>query len=474
MSNRLHVIDAALRTDFVCFLRKVFGTVSPGQPFLPNWHIDAIAYQLMRVMHGEVKRLIITVPPRHLKSITSSVAFPAYVLGHDPTCRIVCASYSSDLALKHAHDWRAVVRSDWYRRIFPQMRIDKTRDTQGEVATTQHGYRFTTSVGGTLTGRGGSLILIDDPIKPQDAHSEAARAVPVRWFENTVLSRLDNHNNDAIVVIMQRLHVDDLAGHLLERGGWEHLDLPAIAEAEQTIDLGYGIHPRRVGDVLHPERLSRQTLDDLKRDMGSADFAAQYQQAPVPPGGNMIRWQWFRFYDARPNFNGGDQLIISWDTAKKETDLSDYSVGTVWLVRGHTFYLLDLVRERMEFPTLRRRVLELVKQWPAATVVIEDAGSGTSLIQEVRQQGIWPISFKPTGDKIMRAAGQTAKIEAGAINLPRSAPWLADLKVELLSFPRGKHDDQVDSIVQALAWNDQRLAQHRTVIVGRYGSGRSL
>ncbi len=472
MSNRL-LLDAMLRNDFLCFLQKVFATVSPGRPFLPNWHIEAFSHQLMRVMRGEVKRLIITVPPRHLKSITSSVAFPAYVLGHDPTSRIVCASYSSDLALKHAHDWRAVVRSDWYRRIFPKMKVNASRDTQMEVATTLHGYRFTTSVGGTLTGRGGSLILIDDPIKPQDAYSEAARALPLRWFENTVLSRLDNHNEDAIAVIMQRLHVDDLVGHLLEKGGWEHLDLPAIAEADQIIDLGRGRHHRRIGEVLHPERLSRETLEELKRDMGSADFAAQYQQAPVPQGGNMIRWSWFSFYDARPAFQSGDQFIISWDTAKKETDLSDYSVATVWLVRGQSFYLLDLVRERMEFPALRRCALELTRQWPTAIVVIEDAGSGTSLIQELRQQRIHPIPFKPLGDKVVRAAGQTAKMEGGAVYLPRSAPWLADLKTELLAFPRARHDDQVDSIVQALAWNDQRLAQRRTIIVGTYGSGRS-
>ena len=161
-----HVLDAILRTDFVSFIRKVFHTVSPGDPFLENWHIEAMAHHLLKVVRGETRRLIITIPPRHLKSICTSVALPAFILGHDPTRRMICVSYSTELAIKHANDFRTVMKSDWYQRLFSATRIDQAKDTQTEIMTTRKGFRLATSVGGTLAGRGGNVIIIDDPIKP--------------------------------------------------------------------------------------------------------------------------------------------------------------------------------------------------------------------------------------------------------------------------------------------------------------------
>jgi hypothetical protein len=175
---------------------------------------------------------------------------------------------------------------------------------------------LTTSVGGTLTGRGGDVIIIDDPLKPQDAHSESARESQKQWLTGTLLSRLDHKSEGSIIVVMQRLHPDDLVGHLIEQGGWNHLNLPAIAETDCIIPLGINrYHHRRVGDLLHPERDDQATLDDLKRTMGSMEFAAQYQQAPVPRDGNLIKWSWFKFYDSPPRPGSGDRLIVSWDTA---------------------------------------------------------------------------------------------------------------------------------------------------------------
>jgi hypothetical protein len=231
-----------------------------------NWHLEAIAYYLTRVLEGEIKRLIITIPPRSLKSICGSVCFPAFALGHDPTTRIICVSYAESLARKHANDCRAVMRSDMYNRLFPKTRISSAKDTEVEFATTLGGNRLSTSVGGTLTGLGGNLIIVDDPLKPQDAYSELARDSVKQWYSNTLLSRLDDKNNDAIVVIMQRLHTDDLVGHLLEQEGWTQLNLPAIAESEHDVPLGPGhFHVRRPGDLLHPEREPRTVLDELKR-----------------------------------------------------------------------------------------------------------------------------------------------------------------------------------------------------------------
>jgi predicted phage terminase large subunit-like protein len=454
-------LNAALRTDLASFVRKAFYTVSPGDCYLPNWHIRAICYELEKVMRGETKRLIITMPPRYLKSICTSVAFPAWVLGHDPTRKIICVSYAQELATKHGNDCRAIMNSDWYPGVFPNTKIDSSKNTEIEFMTTERGFRLSTSVGGVLTGRGGNIIIIDDPIKPADGQSAAARAAAIEWFGGTLISRLNSKEHDAIIVVMQRLHEDDLVGHLLQQQGWTHLNLPAIAELEEHIEIGPGkFHIRHVGDLLHPERESTAALDGIKRAMGSATFAAQYQQSPVPPGGNMIDWNWFRWYTPN-NQRKFEKIVISWDTAMKATELSDYSVGTVWGVSWGMYYLLDVVRERLEFPALQRKVIDVYNQWHFATgirptLLIEDAGTGTALIQDLRLRNIHACGVRPAGDKVVRMSAQSAKIEAGEVLLPLDAKWLKDFRNEVLAFPHGSHDDQIDSMAQALSYMSTR------------------
>jgi hypothetical protein len=345
-----------LRTDFNVFLEKTFCTVSPGQPYYPNWHLEAIAYALERVARGEVKRLIILMPPRNLKSIAASVALPAWLLGQDPTQRIICVSYSSDLANKHARDCRAVMVAPWYQGAFPLTRLDPSKNAETEFATTRRGFRLATSTGGTLTGRGGNILIIDDPLKPTEAQSELRRQDCVQWYANTLLSRLDDKTNGAIVLVMQRLHLDDLAGYLMEQGGWEVLELPAVADVPQVIPIGpQRFHHRAAGEVLHPERESLRVLEQLKVEMGTYDFSAQYQQAPVPPDGNMIRWEWFRIVKEPPPLLEGSVLVQSWDTASTTGELADYSVGvTARLDKTGDIFVLDVVRGRWAFPRCRR------------------------------------------------------------------------------------------------------------------------
>jgi hypothetical protein len=262
-----------------------FSVINPGQEYTPNWHISAIAHKLDKVRRGESKRLIIAMPPRHLKSITVSIAFPAFLLGHYPSMRIIGASYADSLAVAHSNDFRRLIESGSYKRLFPEMRIDPAKNTEAEVRTTQRGFRLATSVGGSLTGRGGQLIIIDDPLKPDEAASETARRRAIDWYEKTVTSRLDHKGEGRIILVMQRLHVDDLAGHLLEAGGWDYLGLPAIAGIEEAIPLTRGrVHIRQPGELLFPARESMTVLDQLKREMGSYAFSAQYQQEPVPLG----------------------------------------------------------------------------------------------------------------------------------------------------------------------------------------------
>ena len=386
--ERLRVTAAIIRSELYSFVRAAFPIVSGGEQFLSNWHLEAMTYRLNQVLNGSIRRLIITVPPRSLKSICASVCLPAFALGHNPSRKIICVSYSEPLARKHANDCRALMRSDLYRTIFPSTRISSAKDTETEVMTTARGFRLATSVGGTLTGRGGNLVIIDDPLKPQDAHSQAAREGLKQWYGHTLLSRLDHKGEDAIILVMQRLHPDDLVGHVLEQEGWTHLNLPAICELDAQIPLGVGrSHYRRAGDVLHSARESVEALNELKAAMGSMEFSAQYQQSPIPAGGNLIKWSWFCFFEEAPRPQCSDRIIISWDTALSSHQLADYSVCVVLLVRGQSIFLLEIIRKRLEYPELRRTVISSNERWRSlgapTSLLIENKGSGQSLIQDL-------------------------------------------------------------------------------------------
>lgn len=446
-------LDALFRTNFNAFLHRCVLTLNPGATFLPNWHIDAISWNLNEVMAGRTQRLIMNMPPRHLKSLAVSVAFPAFLLGHNPRRRIICISYSNDLAAKHAADFRAIVEAPWYRAAFPNMRIERVADS--DLFTTQRGYRRTTSINATLTGLGGDCIVLDDPQKPVDAQSDTQRNALSQWFSNTLRSRLDNKDTGIIIAVMQRVHMQDLSGYLLERPDeWQTLRLAAIAEEDERIRTGPDTyHVRRAGEALHPERESLATLEKLRAEIGSDVFAAQYQQAPVPPGGGMIRREWLRYYDEVPERNYRSKLIQSWDTAAKNGTQNDWSVCTTWLVIDREFYyLLDLTRGRYEYPRLRDTAVELAARFKPDTILIEDASTGTALAQDLKRMEQWAARLvKVEHDKIGRLYVQQGKFEAGKVLLPRNAHFLRELEAELLTFPQGRHDDQVDSITQALA-----------------------
>ena len=450
-----HVALAALlRSDLRFFVWKSFQTILPGTPYLPNWHVDAIVHQLMRVQAGDISRLLINQPPRSLKSICVSVAYVAWLLGHDPTRRVIVVSYANEFAAELHRQFRMVIDAPWYRALFPAMR--PARDSGTELVTTAGGGRYATSVGGTLTGRGADLIIIDDPLKAEEAMSEPARKRVIDWYAGTLVSRLNDKENGPIVVVMQRLHENDLAGHLLGQGGWEHLDLPAIAVDDSVIPLGHGkVMTRRIGDILHPERESKDALDRIKAEIGSLKFSAQYQQRPVPLEGNLIRRDWFRYYDHLPQ-GSARRIVQSWDIAMMTGDANDYSVCTTWQMIKADYYLVDVFRARLQYPDLRRKVASLAAKHGAETILIEDAGPGMALLQDLWRdlpRGMpRPIGQKPEGSKADRMVAQSAKIEAGHVHLPREADWLDTFLLELLAFPNGRHDDQVDSVSQFLKW----------------------
>src|SRR5215467_11074886 len=245
------VLQALLAENLTSFTEFAFGVVRPGITFKPNWHFDAVTHKLSQVASGEVRRLIITMPPRNLKSLFASVALPAWYLGHNPAERVVCVSYSDQLARTHANDFRQLVNHPLYQATFPTMRL--ARDTDREILTTMRGKRLATSIEGTLTGLGGNLVIIDDPIKQEDAHSEAVRKRTIEWYRHTLLSRADDKQIARIALVMQRVHLDDLAGYLEEQGGFEILNLPAIATKTQSYELGGGrTYLRQQNEILHP------------------------------------------------------------------------------------------------------------------------------------------------------------------------------------------------------------------------------
>jgi predicted phage terminase large subunit-like protein len=457
MSNtrvpKSRIVEAACRSDSMSFFRKCFHTLMPHATLMMNWHIYAIAFKLEQARVGKIKRLIINVPPRYLKS-TVMVAFAAFLLGLDPTVRIIVVTYGADLSIKFTNDLRAILNASWYQELFPGTRISRIKNTEVEVQTTRNGFFLASSIDGTLTGRGGDYIFLDDPLKPMDALSDNKRERVNVWFNSTLLSRLDNKQTGRIVLFMQRLHSEDLAGTLQRSaGGWITLALAAISEREERIQIGdHEYYLRRVGEVLHAEREPLQVLEQIRSQIGAEMFAAQYQQAPVAADGVGIKQGCVRRYDGLLTRTSASQVIQSWDTASKDGELNDYSACVTLLYHAGRYYLVDVLRGRFDYPTLRARAIALARADRADIILVEDTGVGTALIAELNAANLPAVAVKPQINKKMRMAIQSGKFENGTILLPRQAPWLAQFEEELFAFPHSRHDDQVDALSQALAY----------------------
>jgi predicted phage terminase large subunit-like protein len=441
------------REDFGFFAMRAF-SVLYDEPYQHNWHVNAIALELILLTTGVNSRLIITMPPRTLKSFIASICLPAWLLGRNPAEKIICASYAQPLANDFAFQMRRLMQSDWYHKVFPGTHINPKKSSVEEIATTRGGYRLSTSVGGTLTGRGGNYIIIDDPMKAVDAHSEVARAAALNWYTGTVASRFNNPKTGRMVLVAQRLHMEDLPGQLAAMGGWQQLDLPLIAWQPQDIEIFPGVFlSRPVGNLLHEKRIGEKEIAQLKAELGAQSFDAQYNQRPLPPGGALFKLPWLQRYEHPPQPHQVEATIQSWDTAYDVHDHNDYSVCSTWAISGKRYYLLDIYRERLEFPDLEKAIYQQRDKWNADLVIVESAGSGISIFQNVRRATgkFWITSLKPEGSKKDRASQQSPKFERGEVWIPTEAPWLKIFLDELAGFPHTKHDDQVDSVIQFLA-----------------------
>ncbi|MEQ9488030.1 MAG: phage terminase large subunit [Alphaproteobacteria bacterium] len=448
MTTEKQKFQVVLRTDFYAFTKKVFAELMGRQSLQENWHLELLTHALSRCATGDETRLLVAMPPRSLKSFCASVALPLWALGKDPTTQIICVSYSDELTRKFSHQRQQVFNMRWYRDLFPHLGLTKLNET--ETYTTEGGQIFSTSVKGTMTGIGADLLIIDDPIKAGSAMSEADRKYVNDWYRNTAYQRLNLKQQSSVVIVSQRVHVDDLIGSVLDVDDWAYIKLQALAEQDEEYRIdGNLLYYRQAGEALHPERESVESILKQKAILGEVTYSAQLQQEPIPPGGLLFKRNWFvDFEGVGPD--DYDLIMQSWDVASSVAEEANYSVCTTWGIRRNDFYLLSVFREQLAFPDLIRMI---ERQWRisrAHRVIVESSGLGMPVFQTLQSAQVPVTPYRPKVDKITRAEQVSAIVEQGRVHLPKHADWKADFMAEVLAFPGGRYDDQVDSMTQFL------------------------
>lgn len=457
--------DALCRQKLSVFFQRAWRELEPSE-YKHNWHIDCIAAHLEAVERGEIKRLIINVPPRTGKTLLVNVIYTAWLLGRNPGTRVLGVSYAQRLSEKIAYRVRILMETDWYKELFPHTKLDPAQSQKTNFMTTRGGGRFSTSVGGTLTGEGGNYLLIDDPMNPDEALSDVKRISSNEWVDQAIYSRLNDPVNDKIVVIMQRLHSDDTTGHLLKTGEWHMLKLPVWTENKITIT--YGGQEWSYKGLLHPDRLSQEVLDDLRASMGSYAFAGQYIQEPVPIGGGEFKTDFLNYYHSKTLDTKPCNLYITVDPATSKKKTSDYTAMCVWaLAPDQNYYLVDGLRERLN-PTERIDTLfNLHRKWNEITgkppkVGYERYGMMSDIHyiekRQTEESYRFPLIEIHSGmQKEERIRRLIAPMERGQVWLPNDI-YYKDHKglpqnfmsgivdEEMLLFPFAAHDDFLDAM----------------------------
>ena len=436
------------------YVRQAWHVVEPATPFVPGWHIDAICEHLEAISAGELKRLIINVPPRHMKSLLVSVFWPTWEWTQHPSKRFLTASYAQGLSTRDAVKSRRMIQSPWYQQRWGQVfQMAGDQNEKMRYENDQAGYRIATSVGGTATGEGGDVLVLDDPHKASEILSTIKRETDLDWLRETWSTRLNDPKTGAEVIVMQRLHEKDATGYLLaEVGGYEHLCLPAQFEEVRRCSTPIGwTDPRQVeGELLWGDRFDAEALATLVGKLGSYGAAGQLQQRPSPAGGGIVKVEWFHYYTVAPaKF---DEIIQSWDMSFKKTDSGSYVCGQVWGRSGANCYLLARVHKRMNFPDTKRALKKMSEDWPEARLkLIEDKANGPAIIDDLRDEVPGLVAVTVEGSKEARMHSVTPDIEAGNVYLPDKsiAPWVVEFVGNIESFPMGENDDG-DTMSQAL------------------------
>jgi predicted phage terminase large subunit-like protein len=428
-----------------------------------NWHHQKLCEYLERWAFGDIDRLMVFMPPRNGKSELVSRRLPAFIFGHEPDASIIATSYGSDLASRMNRDVQRIIDSPSYHAIFPDTTLNGSnvrtvangsylRNSDIFEIVNHKGVYKSSGVGGAITGMGMKFGIIDDPYKNrQDANSQTVRESIWDWYVSTFYTRLEKGGK--VLITLTRWHEDDLAGRLLKLARsdpsadqWVVVNFPAIAEGDLHED-----DPREEGDPLWPAKYPLKELLKIKATVGSYEWNALFQQRPSPAGGNIFNRSWWKYYKVLPN--RFDELIQSWDCTFKDNKDSDYVVGQVWGRIGADKYLIDQVRDKMNFPTTVQAIRNLTAKYPETRAkYIEDKANGSAIIQTLSSEINGIIAVNPDGGKIARAQAVSPDVEAGNVYLPDPsiAPWINDFVEEATSFPNGAHDDQVDGMTQAV------------------------
>lgn len=434
------------------FFKATWPVIHQNQEYVESWHTGLILEYLTAVDLGQITRLVINIPPRSLKSTLVSVVWPTWSWTDKPWLKWIFSSYANSLAEKHSLDRRRVIQSDWYmERWADTTRLAADQNQKAIFQNTQGGFMLATSVGGSVTGKGGDRIVIDDIVNPEQAESAAERETAIRYYQQTLSTRLDNKKTGAIVAIEQRTHLLDLTGTVLKEGGWTHLKVPA--ESPARIVVKYPLSGKEVireeGSVICEAREDKAILNKLKIVMGTRAYAAQMMQDPHAADSGYFHDAWWQYYAMLPV----DDFIRywSWDTAMEEGQENDFTVGILFAHGAHGTFIERVRRGRWQYPEAKRVIYEEWNARPANGLLIEDKVSGKSLCQDLARNSNLPVlPVKVAGDKIFRASLCSPYVESMRVFLPDAADWLADFKEELSIFPQGAHDDQVDAFSQGM------------------------
>lgn len=450
-------IDAELaRRSFRDYLPWVWPIIEPATIFVPNWHLDAICEHLEAIYRGDLRNLLILMPPRMGKSFTASIAFPTWAWTQQPALRFLFASYSDELSTEHAVKSRRVLDSEPYRAAFGHLfRLTSDQNIKTHYENDKTGYRISTSVGGTGTGRGGDILICDDPHNLKQIHSELVRNDVREWYRTVWRTRLNDQRTGKRVVIMQRGHEADVAGDCLASGEYAKLELPnEYVPTTYVTPIGWR-DPRTIeGELLCPARIGAKETAALKSPhdgLGSWAYATQFQQQPAPSDGNVFKRQWFRFWKELPG--DLDYWALSADCAFKDLQTSDYVAIGVWAVRGAQKFLVCRLNERLDFVGTCQALRGLCAKYPQIEFKwVEDKANGSAVISALKQEIPSLIGVNPEGGKEARAWAVQATVEAGNVYLPDPSvdPTIEDFIRQCCLFPNGTHDDEVDQMTQAL------------------------
>lgn len=439
------------------FERFAWQVLQPTTPFKNNWHVSAIAEHLEAVEAGQIRKLLINMPFRMLKSSLVSHAFPAWAWTRKPSTQFLTASYAMDIATRDAVDSRRIIESPDYQHAFGHIfKMTSDQNVKGRQENDKRGMRTVTSTDGAGTGFGGDIRIVDDPVSAKNADSPLALAASVEWWKGTMATRANDPSTGAAIVVHQRLNQNDLTGYLLaEEAGWEHLVLPFRYDSkfiQKPTKIGF-TDPRKVeGELIHPARVPELVAQDLEKTLGTYHKNAQLQQNPEPRGGVIFNRNHWKFYKALPEL---DEVILSVDCAFKDLSENDYVAIQAWGIKGANKYLLKRVRERLGFPATVQAVRTVKAQYPeAVAILIEEKANGAAVIATLSDEIAGLIAINPEGGKVARAYAAQPDQEAGNIFLPDPSiePDIETFLSELSAFPTVAHDDETDAFTQAVNW----------------------